>query len=147
MADIFTEEVLQGFFSRIDNLAIDRKPLFGKMNAHQMICHCADFFRMAFGQKKALEYGQVDPREITTSAKRGETVPSPKGFGQVEGDGTKPIDFEKDKTVLKKFIVEFTQLPKDYQFAPHPYFGDMSEAKWTQLALYHLNHHLDQFNV
>ncbi|MGX1928602.1 DUF1569 domain-containing protein [Flagellimonas sp. 2504JD4-2] len=147
MSEIFTEAIMQGFFSRIDNLSREEQPSFGKMNAHQMLCHCTDFFRMAFGQKKALEYGQVNPREITERAKRGETVPSPKGFGQVEGEGTKPMEFEEDKIKLKKFILEFVHLSEDYQFAPHPYFGNLSKEKWEKTAIYHLNHHLEQFNV
>ncbi|WP_190810931.1 DUF1569 domain-containing protein [Flagellimonas sp. S3867] len=147
MPDIFTEQAMHGFFSRIDGLTIDQKPSFGKMNAHQMICHCTDFFRMAIGQKKALEYGQVNPKEITARAKRGETVPTPKGFGQVEGNGTKPLDYEEDKETLKKFIIEFRQLSSDYAFFPHPYFGNLPKEKWERLAIYHLNHHLEQFNV
>ncbi|MEX0314799.1 MAG: DinB family protein [Allomuricauda sp.] len=147
MSKTLTEDQVQDFFVRIDNLQIDQKPLFGKMDAHQMICHCADFFRMAFGQKKATEYGQVDPKEITARAKQGETVPTPKGFGQVEKDGTQPIDFEEDKEILKKYILEFKQLGDNYVFAPHPYFGDLTREKWTGLAIYHLNHHLEQFNV
>ncbi|WP_420602958.1 DUF1569 domain-containing protein [Flagellimonas sp.] len=147
MSEIFTEEVMQEFFLRIEELTIEQEPSFGKMNAHQMICHCTDFFRMAMGAKKALEYGNVDPNEIKAAARQGKTVQTPKGFGQVEGNGTKPTDFEEDKETLKKFILEFMQLPINHEFAPHPYFGNLTKEKWERLAIYHLNHHLEQFNV
>ena len=135
------------FLFRIDQLTVDHKPSFGKMNVHQMVCHCTDFFRMAKGAKKAKQCGAVNPDTIKSLAKAGKTVPTPKGFGQVEGDGTKPTDFEKDKLVLKDCLVEFSTLPKEYEFAIHPYFGKMNRQSWIDLAVYHLNHHLEQFNV
>jgi hypothetical protein len=141
------EEQLLQFFQRIDKLTLDQKPLFGKMNVHQMVCHCADFFRMAQGTKCAEEYGKVDPEEIKLLARSGKTAPAPKGFGQVEGGGTKPTKFEKDKLILKEYILEFSKLPESYNFAIHPYFGEMDHKRWIGLAVYHLNHHLGQFEV
>jgi len=142
-----TEKQIQHFYERIDKLTASQKPKFGKMNANQMICHCADFFRMATGTKKALEYGKVDPKEIISLGKSGKPTPAPKGFGQVEGDGTLPTNLENDKKILKEHIVVFSEFPDDYDYAPHPYFGQMDKKRWIGLAIYHLNHHLVQFNV
>ena len=72
---------------------------------------------------------------------------TPKGFGQVEGDGTKPTDFKKDKKVLKEHIVAFSKLPDDYDYAPHPFFGQVGSKRWIQLVMHHLNHHFKQFRV
>ncbi|WP_422079606.1 DinB family protein [Ulvibacterium sp.] len=141
------EEQLLQFLQRIDELTLDQRPLFGKMNVRQMVCHCADFFRMAKGTKRANEYGKVDPEHIKLLARFGKTAPTPKGFGQVEGGGTKPTEFEKDKLILKDFIQEFSELSEDYDFAVHPYFGKLDHKRWTGLAIYHLNHHLRQFGV
>lgn len=142
-----TEEQIKQFFERIDKLTLEHQPLFGKMNVNQMICHCADFFRMAKGSKKAMEYGQVDPNEIISLAKSGKSAPAPKGFGQVEGDGTKPTRLENDKKILKEYIREFSKLSDQYNYAEHPYFGQLNKKRWTGLAIYHLNHHLRQFQV
>lgn len=142
-----TEEQIKQFFERIDKLTLEHQPLFGKMNVNQMICHCADFFRMAKGSKKAMEYGQVDPNEIISLAKSGKSAPAPKGFGQVEGDGTKPTRLENDKKILKEYIREFSKLPDEYNYAEHPYFGQLNKKRWTGLAIYHLNHHLGQFQL
>lgn len=141
------EELTQQFFKRIDSLTSDQKPSFGKMNVNQMICHCTDFFRMANGSKIAEEYGQANPDEIISLAKSGKTAPAPKGFGQVEGGGTVPTDLENDKRILKEHILEFSKLPEDYDFALHPYFGRIDSKRWRDLAIYHLNHHLGQFDV
>lgn len=142
-----TKDQLETFFSRIDKLTKNRMSLFGKMNAHQAICHCTDQFRMAFGEKKAEEYGNVDSNKLIALARAGKTVPTPKGFDQVKGEGTKPVDFEKDKKLLKKYIIKFSKLPTNYKFSEHPFLGNISRKRWEELVNYHLNHHLNQFGV
>mgnify|MGYP001792707406 CR=1 FL=1 len=143
----FTREQIQFYFSRIEKLNWESKPKFGKMNVNQMVCHCSDFFRMATGTKKAQEYGIVDPKKVVELSRSGKTAPTPKGFGQVEGDGTSPTELENDKGILKEYILQFSELDKDYEFAEHPYFGLISRERWVELANYHLNHHLNQFGV
>ena len=143
----FTKEQIQAFFERIEKLDGESSPKFGEMDVNQMVCHCTDFFRLATGTKKAQEYGMVDPKAIIELSRSGKTAPAPKGFGQVEGDGTPPIDLESDKRILKKHILQFAELDEDYEFAEHPYFGMLSRERWVKLAHYHLNHHLEQFGV
>lgn len=143
----FSMEHIEQFNMRIDKLDHSLKPRFGKMNVNQMVCHCSDFFRMALGIKKALEYGVVEPNKIVMLARSGKTAPAPKGFGQIEGNGTKPTTLENDKNILKKYILEFSKLKSDFIFAEHPYFGNLDSKRWITLAEYHLNHHLKQFGV
>ncbi|MFD2101462.1 DUF1569 domain-containing protein [Flagellimonas iocasae] len=102
---------------------------------------------MAKGNKKSDEYGIVHPNEILQRSSSGQTVPAPKGFGQIEGGGTVPASFENDKAILKEHIREFSEFDKDFQFVEHPYFGNISYNRWGELAIYHLNHHLKQFSV
>lgn len=142
-----TSDDLKVFFERIDRLTPDHKPLFGKMNVNQMVCHCADQVRMALGSKIPLEYGNVDAKEIIAMAKAGKSVPAPKGFGQVEGEGTPSTDFENDKKLLKETIREFSNWKEDKPLADHAYFGPADKARWTKMVIYHLDHHLKQFGV
>lgn len=143
----FTKRQIQEFFERIDQLDLSRKPQFGKMNVNQMVCHCSDFFKMAQGIKKAEEYGAISPKKIMMLAQSGNTVPVPKGFGQLEGGGTLPTHLAHDKKLLKNHILEFSNLSPDFEFAIHPYFGKMTRERWVELARFHLNHHLNQFGV
>ena len=142
-----TTRQVEDFFKRIDKLNPSMEPKFGKMNVRQMVCHCTDFFRMANGSKKADEYGIVNPNEILQRSISRQSVPAPKGFDQIKGEGTVPTNFENDKTILKEHIREFSKLDKDFQFAEHPYFGIIGYERWVELAIYHLNHHLKQFSV
>ncbi|MEQ8924745.1 MAG: hypothetical protein RLO81_02965 [Fulvivirga sp.] len=142
-----SEEDQKSFFERIDKLTLNNKAKFGKMNVHHVLPHCADQIRMALGTKKSLEYGKVDPKKILSLVKTGKPVPTPKGFGQVEGHGTPPTTLEGDKIILKEYIIKFSQLENSFKFHPNTYFGDIPREKWTSLIKYHLNHHLDQFGV
>ncbi len=111
-----TEEQIQHFLERIDKLTHEDKPLFGIMNANQMICHCTDQLRLAIGTFMADEYGTVNLDEILAISKSKRTVPSPKGLGQVEGGGTKPTNFRNDVEILKEHILSFSQLTEDFDF-------------------------------
>ena len=142
-----TEEQAENILKRIDNLSIDHKGTFGVMTVNQMVCHCTDQIRVALGTKTLGEQGEFDPNEIINLAKTGRPVPTPKGLGQLEGDGTTPTNLENDKEILKSHILNFIKLPIDYDYSPHPYFGKIDKKRWTNLVIYHLNHHLGQFNV
>lgn len=142
-----TEIKAQQFIERIESLSPDSKPSFGKMNVNQMVCHCTDFFRMANGTKMANEYGKVNPKDIIKLANAGKSAPAPSGFGQTEGEGTKPTDLENDKRILKEHLLEFSAFNEDYKFGEHPYFGNIDHKRWVGLAIYHLNHHLSQFGA
>lgn len=142
-----TEDQISKFFQRIDKLTLEHKASFGLMTFNQMICHCTDQLRIALGTMTLGDQGQVDPAEIIKLAKSGQLVPTPKGLGQVEGDGTKPTNLESDKQILKKHITDFSKLPADFDYPVHPYFGKIDKARWISLVVYHLNHHLEQFKV
>jgi hypothetical protein len=142
-----TEEQITIFLQRINKLTVDHKPTFGAMSVNQMVCHCTDQLRVAMGTKVLGDQGAVDPHEIIRLAKEGQPVPTPKGLGQLEGDGTIPTELANDKEVLKNHILDFVNLPNDFNFAPHPYFGKVDKKRWAQLVAYHLNHHLQQFKV
>lgn len=142
-----TEDQTNILYQRIDNLNINQKAIWGKMNVSQMICHCADGIRMALGTKNPKVYGNISREEVIELSKAGKTVPTPEGFGQVEGDGTSPVDFESDKQLLKDLINEFSKLDEAFAFPSHAYFGTLTKERWDGLVVYHLDHHLKQFGV
>lgn len=137
---------IQEFRERIQALNIDNQPIFGQMNAHQMLVHCADQLRLAKGEIET-EFGKLDPSEVIALAKAGKTVQAPKGLDQVKGEGTQLTSFENDKELLIELIKEFQALPDDFVFTDHPYLGKKDKVGWSKLVVYHLNHHLTQFRM
>ena len=142
-----TDQQVTAFHDRIDRLDPDMPPRFGKMNAGQMLCHCADFFRVAKGQRSVFVARPIAAQELIRMARAGEPIPTAIGMDQVRGDGTPPTNFARDRQTLKDLISEFAGLPADFTFAAHPYMGEMQRKGWNEMASFHLDHHLKQFNV
>ena len=141
-----TDEQLNQFTSRIKNVQSDLKPSFGKMNAHQMIVHCADQIRVALNYKK-VNRETADPRDIMRMVKAGETVPTPKGLDQVKGEGTPTTTLDNDKVLLVELVEEFYHSSTDMSYGDHPYFGPQDKHGWSRMVVYHLEHHLSQFGA
>ncbi len=139
------EYQLNQILSRIDQITIGAEARFGKMNAHQMVCHVSDQIRMALGIKTDVIPGGMDPKEVIEKSLAGEFVPTPKGLGQVEGDGTPPGDFDQDKAELKSLLEVIFNKEDSFKFSPHPYLGPLPKFKWLRVTSFHCDHHLKQF--
>ena len=141
-----TDEIRTQFVKRISAVDKNDTAKFGRMNVNQMICHCADQFRMMFGEFEGLHRQNIDLAKLMEMSKRNETLPAPDGLDQLAGGGTKPVDFENDKKTLINFLERFCGCAEDHKFSFHPFFGDLDKIRWEKLVIHHLNHHLDQFN-
>ncbi|MGD8782550.1 MAG: DUF1569 domain-containing protein [Ignavibacteria bacterium] len=136
---------IEEFTKRILSVEKEDKAQFGRLNAAQMICHCTDQLRMLFGEIKGLKRQDVDLKKLREMMMRKETVPTVEGLDQLAGDGTKPIDFSKDKDTLLEYLNRFKNCDDECQFHFHPYLGDISAEYWEKLVIQHLDHHLNQF--
>lgn len=52
MGSIYNEADVEEILARIDKLKSDSKPLWGKMNAAQMLAHCSSFQDVATGSSR-----------------------------------------------------------------------------------------------
>ena len=64
-----------------------------------------------------------------------------------EMGGTRPAEFLEDVKELRKIIYRFTDRERDFQWSPHPVFGEMSEEEWQRWGYLHVDHHLRQFGM
>lgn len=125
---------------------------WGKMSAHQMICHLGDGCRMYIGEKSVPLAKVPYPRALMRWIALWAPMKWPHGFPTVpqldqQADGTKPLEFESDKRELNELLDRLTRRPKDFNWQPHPHFGQMSEREWMRLAYLHTDHHLRQFGA
>jgi hypothetical protein len=141
-----TDEKKNEFINRILLVNKDDKAKYGQMNVFQMICHCADQFRMMFGEIEGLKRQDVNVAELIEMSRRNITVPAPEGLDQVSGGGTKPTELENDKKLLIDYLNRYNECDNNYKFSFHPYFGEINKDQWDRLVISHLNHHLIQFN-
>lgn len=141
---------LNEILSRIASVRADSPRKWGRMNAHQMICHLNDSFYVAMGRKFAskaeLKYGPVMKwLALNMPMKWPQGVPTRPEIDQ-EINGTAPAEFFSDVQTVLALTKEFACRPRDFTFAAHPIFGSMTEAEWMRWGYLHTDHHLRQFS-
>ena len=129
----------------------DSQRRWGKMSAHQVICHLSDAFKARTGEKFSSPADNWFTRSVMKWVALQSPLPWPRGIKtrpemDQEIGGTPPVDFERDLRQLETMIERFCQLP-DGSFHSHPLFGQMTEAEWMRWGYLHCDHHLRQFGV
>jgi hypothetical protein len=124
---------------------------WGRMSAHQMICHLADSFRVTIGEKTvsadpgapnkimkwcALQLPFAWPHGVQTRPEVDQFV-----------GGTTPMEFESDREELLRLLHRFARQPRTFEWQPHPIFGHMRDQEWMRWGYLHTDHHLRQFGV
>jgi hypothetical protein len=149
MPNLLAEPDREALLRRLGTLTSQHQRRWGRMTAHQMVCHLADAFRLALGEKRApAPRGGLGPRLVKWVALE---VPLrwPPGVPTVpeadqERGGTPPGVFEADLAQVAALIAAMTA-PGALLNQPHPIFGAMSEADWLRWGYLHVDHHLRQF--
>jgi hypothetical protein len=137
---------------RLAHVRPDSVGRWGRMSAHEMVCHLTDSCRMALGQMSvspaagrlrrtiirwmALYVPRRWPRGIQTRPE------IEQGIG-----GTGPGEFAADLAELQTFLEALATRPVDFEWPVHPVFGRMSHRAWLRWAYLHADHHLRQFGV
>ncbi len=143
-----TKELIE----RLQPIRPDTPARWGKMNAHQMVCHLNDAFALAMGMKTASEDTTFLNRTLVrwfalrVPLAWPKSVPTRPEVDQLVG-GTPPEEFTRDTTALAAAIRRFGSQPRDFQFARHPIFGNLTEWEWFRWGYLHADHHFRQFGT
>jgi len=141
-----------GYIPLLQQINPATKPLWGKMNAQQMIEHMTDYTRIANGK---------DVRPVVTDA---EALPKYRAFMETEkpfkentGNPLMPDTpaAEKHDTIQNAIAAlqsEINDLFKTFEHQPqqlmtNPIFGELNYDQSIQLLHKHAVHHLKQFGV
>jgi hypothetical protein len=153
MKTILNQADKHEIFDRLDSLTQRQKPLWGKMNSIEMLCHCADQIRVALNEIKIPIRSSFLSRFLLGNLVLW-GLPAPKGkvktFSEIDqslNNGTKSLGFEEDKKLLKKVIEEFLLKDEGYSFQAHAVFGPFNRKKWGRIIFIHLDHHFKQFGI
>lgn len=140
-----------GLFS---TLSPDQKPVWGKMNAQQVVEHLSDFFRLSTGE---IEFPLSVPeehlpkfREFLFSEKMfRENTKAPSNVMPEEPAEIRNSDFESAISELKNAVLSFEHYFIDNPEATtlHPAFGPLDKHGWLTLHYKHTHHHLRQFGL
>ncbi|MGH9311471.1 MAG: DUF1569 domain-containing protein [Vicinamibacterales bacterium] len=126
--------------------------LWGRMSAHQMICHLCDSCRMATGQQMVTPAtsllkrtaGKLVALYLPVRWPRG--IPTGPEIDQHRG-GRRPGAFEADVEDLIAKIEAMAAEPDVLEGQVHPVFGRLSRTGWLRWAYLHNDHHLRQFGA
>ena len=150
LPNIFTKEACDEISERINKLNPEMKPLWGKMNASQMLAHCNVSYEMIYENihPKPNAFLKIILKTLVKSKVVGE-APYPhnsKTAPQFIITDTK--DFEKEKKRLIDYINKTQQLgEKHFDNKESNSFGALNKTEWNNMLYKHLNHHLSQFGV
>jgi uncharacterized protein DUF1569 len=142
----------QEILDRLARVRPDSTRKWGKMSAHQMVCHLNDSFHCATGDKYVSPHSNFLLRTLVKWFALHVPIHWPPGYptrpemDQLIG-GTRPMEFAADVEKLRKTIERFTNSQKDFTWHPHPGFGQMTEEEWMRWGYLHTDHHFRQFGA
>jgi hypothetical protein len=117
------------------------------MSVGEMVCHCREAFRGAYGDRPfAPQPGKI-PGPVMKRLALQMPMPWPKGVPTVAElktgqPGMIPGVFAQDRDEL---LFEMERFAASTIETPHPIFGRMSSADWMRWGYLHTDHHLRQF--
>jgi hypothetical protein len=142
------EDVLR----RLSALRHDSAARWGRMSAHQMVCHLSDGYRLVTGERSSPLATVPLPRPMMKCIALYMPLRWPRGLAttpeldQIVG-GTRPVDFAADVAALAALIERIARECRGAGGPPHPIFGRMSVSSWMRWAYLHADHHLRQFGL
>jgi uncharacterized protein DUF1569 len=150
MKSLARQAEIAEILARLERVRPEQPRRWGRMTAHQMVCHLSDSFLAVMGEKPASRIDHLLNRTIVKWGALHLPLPWPPGIDtrpeldQAIG-GTRPGDFAVDLALLEALLERFASPSADVAPWAHPIFGRMSRAEWLRWGWLHMDHHLRQF--
>ena len=139
----------EAVINRIQQLKPGLQPTWGKMNVTQMLGHCQQPMRVAFGELKIKRgligflFGKIAKKKFLSDKPFPRNLPTVKNFIMPDN-----LHFEEEKNKLIAQIKRMaTEGAASITRDPHPFFGKMTTAEVDALQCNHVDHHLHQCGV
>jgi len=144
---LWSESDRQQLLARLDRLRPDTRPLWGSMNAMQMITHLTDWMRMATGELESVPLQRVMRYPVIKQLII-YWMPWPKGVPTApELLARNATGWEEERADFSRRLSAFGELKSTARWPVHPAFGNISTNGWGVLGYRHTDHHLRQFGV
>jgi hypothetical protein len=145
---LWDAEARRELADRLSRLKPDTTPLWGRMNAAQMIAHLVGWMKMANGELKTaplhrpIRYPLVKQFIIYW-------MPWPKGLPTApELLSREKYDFAGEQASFRRYLKAYEKArPSNTVWPEHPAFGKLTTKEWGALGYRHTDHHLRQFGV
>ncbi|MEY2793122.1 MAG: hypothetical protein RJA76_1114 [Bacteroidota bacterium] len=141
-----TEEIA----NRINKLKNDSIPLWGKMNAAQMLSHCCVPYQQILGEDtnrpNIVIRGIMQlffKKSMTNEIPYQKSLPTGANFIR-----NSEYDFELEKSKLIAYVSQIQAIrPTELAKIPSALLGKLTAHEWNNLLYKHIDHHLTQFGV
>ena len=150
MTSIFDSEVERGIRARADLRSRESRPLWGRMQPGQMLCHLVDACRVPLGETPA-SHRWTPFRFFGLRWLFVHLLPWPKGKVRTmrEFQQTQPGELDLDRRNWNAAVSRFVARGREAHpcWSPHPAFGPLPNWEWGHLMYRHTDHHFRQFGV
>ena len=145
MKSFFEDGVYQEICERLDHIKEDTTPLWGKMNAAQMMHHCQMPLNIIlektdYGVKPNWLINLLFKKSMYNDRLWRKNLPTAPGF-RINDDR----EFNHEKKELMTLISELNEQRSKSEWQDHPAFGKLSKDQWGKMQYKHLDHHIRQF--
>lgn len=152
MKTLAREECRAELIRRLRTVRPESTARWGRMSAHQMLCHLSDACRIVTGQRTVRSASNPLRRTVVKWMALYAPLPWPAGIPTLpeldqQRGGTCPADFNGDALEVESLLNRIATLPEETAWPDHPIFGAMSQAAWLRWAYRHADHHLRQFGA
>ena len=146
---LLEKECSERLVSRIQKLKPEMQPLWGSMNATEMLLHCNRINEQLLNGppvKKGTRIKQYIGRWLVlylmpAFPKNAQTPRRNITKGQVDASA-----FEAQQQQFIELVQRFPSHANPIEL-PHPYFGDLNTTQWGLAGYKHVDHHLRQFGI
>lgn len=148
--NIWSSATTAELVARIESIALDSKPLWGKMNAAQMLAHCCIPYEQALGintnkppaiMRLALKL--FFKKTLTNDVPYKKNMPTAPAFVMPED-----TVFEENKQRLLRLVQETAHMGRaTFEGKEQISLGRLTAAEWNNILYKHIDHHLRQFGV
>jgi len=150
MKNVFDPSVTEELVKRIRALTPETRPLWGKMNATQVLAHLCVSYEMVYEDRhqRPRAFVRFLLRVFVKHAVVGEK-PYPRSSRTAPAFLiTDERDFETEQARLISFLVRTRTLgPEAFEGRESHSFGPLTTAEWNNLFYKHMDHHLTQFGA
>ena len=149
MKSLFSAQDNKEIIDRINKLTSETPALWGRMNVSQMLTHCQQPLKVAYGEMKDKQsligrlFGGFAKKQLLSDKPMKKNLPTSRSFLITDAR-----EFNEEKERLIQLVRKFHSAgPSVLTTDPHPFFGKLTVDEWDKLSWKHLDHHLQQFGV
>ena len=150
LPSVFDPKTTEETFKRLEKLNYMSKPLWGKMNAAQMLAHLNVTYDLTYGKIKS-NTGFFTKLMLKLFVKGIVTNEQPYTQNSRTGPDfiiTDNRDFEKEKSFFIDYVKKTEALgAQHFEGKESSSFGIMTSKEWSTLFYKHIDHHFRQFGV